>query len=446
MLWIKIGKISLSNKSNTYIACVYNSPKNSTYTKENECNVLQLIVKQLAKFSELDQIIIGGGFNSRIGTKADFIVEDRKDLDFLPEGYELDTFTTHRNNEDVSLNSYGEQLIQLCVASKLRVLNGRTREDLQGHFIYLGYRVVAQWTSENIFQINQVQQLSVQPFTTFSDHRLILLTILWKYPTRIDETNTSNCALEDKSQGFIWNSKLEKLYTEALEKEQGSIKRKDFNELQANKIENKNVEIENLLSNVEDTFINTARKVLIKTRKHKESEVKNRKIGNKKWFSKACNDKCKELKIISNSLNRNPNNHFLRTKFYQLRKVYKSLCKKLKLRYDQQLIKKLETDPNNFWNLLKQLKTGGKFVSNKEDLPPLDEMQEHYMKLLQKQTVCNSFNNEKIKLRNKLNVNQLNKPFDLEEIKQRIIKLNSKKSPGIDCISSEIIKCPVMPY
>ena len=40
------------------------------------------------------------------------------------------------------------------------------------------------------------------------------------------------------------------------------------------------------------------------------------------------------------SLNRNPNNHFLRTKFNQLRKVYKSLCKKLKRRYDQQLIQK----------------------------------------------------------------------------------------------------------
>ena len=42
----------------------------------------------------------------RIGTKADFLVEDEKDLDFLPEGYELDTFTTHRNNKDVSLNSW----------------------------------------------------------------------------------------------------------------------------------------------------------------------------------------------------------------------------------------------------------------------------------------------------------------------------------------------------
>ena len=134
ILCIKIGKNSLKNKSNTHIAYVYNSSKNLTYAKENECNVLQFIEEQLVKFSESNQIIIGGNFNSRIVTKADFIAEDRKDLDFLPEGYELDTFTTHRNNEDVSLNSFGEQLIQLCIASKLRVLNGRTRRDLQGHF------------------------------------------------------------------------------------------------------------------------------------------------------------------------------------------------------------------------------------------------------------------------------------------------------------------------
>ena len=68
--------------------------------------------------------------------------------------------------------------------------------------------------------------------------------------------------------------------------------------MQTNKIENINVEIENLLSNVEDTFINTAGKVLRKTRKHKESEVKNRKIRNKNWFSEACNGKYEDLKII----------------------------------------------------------------------------------------------------------------------------------------------------
>ena len=117
----------------------------------------------------------------------------------------------------------------------------------------------------------------------------------------------------------------------------------------------------------------------------------------------------------------------------------------LKRRYDQQLIKKLETlqaaDPNNFWNLLKQLKTGGKFVSDKKDLPPLDEMQDHYTTLLQKQTVCDSFNDKKIKLRNKLNLDQLNKPFGLEKIKQGIKRLKTKTAPGIDCISREMTKC-----
>ena len=86
------------------------------------------------------------------------------------------------------------------------------------------------------------------------------------------------------------------MYTEALEKELRGIKWKDFNELQTNKVDNINIETENLLSNVEDTFINNAGKVLRTTRKHKESEVKNRNIRNKEWFSKACNEKYKELK------------------------------------------------------------------------------------------------------------------------------------------------------
>ena len=86
------------------------------------------------------------------------------------------------------------------------------------------------------------------------------------------------------------------------------------------------------------------------------------------------------------------------------------------------------TDPNNFWNLSKELKTGGKTVCN-------------CLQFIQ--TVCNSSNKEKTKPRNKLNLDQLNKPFNLEEIKQGIKKFKSKKVPGIDCILSEMIKCSI---
>ena len=78
------------------------------YTKENESNVFDLIDNQLAKISESYQTITGRDFNSSIGTKPDFIAEDREDLNFLSEGYKLDTFTTHRNKKDVSINNYGE--------------------------------------------------------------------------------------------------------------------------------------------------------------------------------------------------------------------------------------------------------------------------------------------------------------------------------------------------
>ena len=92
------------------------------------------------------------------------------------------------------MHSYGEQLIQLCIASKLIVLNGRTRKDLQAHFTYLGYQscstVGLVLASENIFQTNLIQYLSVQTFMTFSDYRPILLKILWKYPTGIDKAKS----------------------------------------------------------------------------------------------------------------------------------------------------------------------------------------------------------------------------------------------------------------
>ena len=59
-------------------------------------------------------------------------------------------------------------------------------------------------------------------------------------------------------------------------------------------------------------------------------------------------------------------------------------------------------------------------MSNKEDSIPLDEMQNHYMKFLQKQTIWDSFNNEEIKSRNKLNV-------DLKSINVLVLKKSNKE-------------------
>ena len=70
------------------------------------------------------------------------------------------------------------------------------------------------------------------------------------------------------------------------QKKKRSIKWKDFNELQTNKIENINVEIENLLSNIEDTFINTAGKVLKKQENIRKARPKIGKLEIKNGLAK----------------------------------------------------------------------------------------------------------------------------------------------------------------
>ena len=46
----------------------------------------------------------GGDFNIRIGTQIDFMIENEKDLIYLPQDYELDTIRSARNNQDTSVN------------------------------------------------------------------------------------------------------------------------------------------------------------------------------------------------------------------------------------------------------------------------------------------------------------------------------------------------------
>ena len=174
IIWIKKDKGVNDYENNIFVACVYNSPKNLRYTMFYDSNVIDRLEQQLKKFSSSDLISIGGYFNSRAGNEPDYITEDTRNMSFLPGDYEPDKFTVSRNNEDVSINYFGQQLLKLCIAAKLRILNGRTRGDLQGHFTYFGFqgckKVDLVLESESLLKSSLIQYLSV-------DHKVILLKI-----------------------------------------------------------------------------------------------------------------------------------------------------------------------------------------------------------------------------------------------------------------------------
>ena len=50
ILWVKITKGFLHADREIFLAGVYNSPKHSNYTKEKNCNVIDILREQLSKF------------------------------------------------------------------------------------------------------------------------------------------------------------------------------------------------------------------------------------------------------------------------------------------------------------------------------------------------------------------------------------------------------------
>ena len=138
-----------------------------------------MLEEQLSKFSSSDIIFIGGDFDSRVGTQDDFIIESENDLAYLPQSYEIDSITSIKNNQDISINDNGRQLLDLCIAAKLRILNGRTGGDLQGHITYIGNKghsaVDLVLASEIcLLQSCLIQYLSVLVLNHLLDHCPIL--------------------------------------------------------------------------------------------------------------------------------------------------------------------------------------------------------------------------------------------------------------------------------
>ena len=54
-------------------------------------------------------------FSSRIGTQKDFMFQNSKDLNFVPESYKPEFVMWSRNNKDFSINYYGVKLLGVYV-------------------------------------------------------------------------------------------------------------------------------------------------------------------------------------------------------------------------------------------------------------------------------------------------------------------------------------------
>ena len=103
-------------------------------TREFSCHVAPrdklwgYIHEEITAFSALGNIMMTGDFNARTGVLIDYIAQGTMSYIPLPPDYTLDKFYP-RLSQDEQVNNYGKELINLCIASKLRIVNGRLNSD-----------------------------------------------------------------------------------------------------------------------------------------------------------------------------------------------------------------------------------------------------------------------------------------------------------------------------
>ncbi|CAG2226179.1 E3.1.11.2 [Mytilus edulis] len=113
----------------------YNGYKCFTNCRQSKTNRSKIFLE--------GNIALIGDLNAHINvSESDYITNEIDDSldDFLPINYIADAVLKSRSTEiSQNTNSYGKQLIELCISAQLRILNGRTLGDSKGKVTFFNH-------------------------------------------------------------------------------------------------------------------------------------------------------------------------------------------------------------------------------------------------------------------------------------------------------------------
>ena len=138
-VWVKLLKTWFGFETDYYLCYAYIPPENSTFYKARGDDTLALIESDILKYSKMGHVMLCGDLNARTKNLPDFILNDEPlDDEIFPQDeisiYELDNNINVRSSQDDKVCARGQKLLSLCIAAKLRILNGRTVGDALGKY------------------------------------------------------------------------------------------------------------------------------------------------------------------------------------------------------------------------------------------------------------------------------------------------------------------------
>ena len=446
MLWIKLCKNFFKFKKDLYISGIYISPASSGYTKRTGIDkiLFEKLESDIVKFTPDNFVMIMGDINAHVNCNdLDFIRNEESDVmeDSIPANYLIDNSHMLRNTAIHQItNEYGNNLLDICIGSQLRILNGRTIGDTIGKPTFHGYNgsSIDDYCICSADFMNSIRYFKVLDFdVTFSDHCPILVNVQSLY---CQHEKTSSQRKSPKHVKWDDNKRTSFLnHINMINKQQFLKRLSEFSNQESVMCNN----IDEMVSYFSLTLQQAAH--INKAQTSVKFSQKRRK-RKKTWYDRDCDLLYRETKHLSRLLGNDPYNINLRQKVYSARKLYNKLIRKKHRQFKGKMLSGLleseKKNPKEFWNSVNELMEKQKSDPS-ADISP--EKWVDYFKSLMNIDYSDNFtgsSNEDY-FKEGLDNTFLNGDISSEEVLKGVKGLKSGKSCGTDEISNEMLQLSV---
>jgi hypothetical protein len=316
-IWVKLKKNFFMRHKDLYIGFVYVAPNMSTLATFNPEDPYQRINEIFSKYQDLGDVIIMGDLNGRTGIKADYIEQDSDEHCPLPELYEIDQIRP-RVNQDHVTNSQGLKLLDLCIANRLRILNGRTLGDITGRLTC--YRPNGSSAVDYVLVpenfIDQIQYFKVHEYQAhLSDHCCISTRIHQQYtpPTQKNEDKNAK-----RIRHYQWSQQIESQFKLVMDSNEITQQINNFMEIDHTKCS-----IDDMVTSTNSIVYNIANKTASRTSKKKKSKPRT----HKRWYDQDCRTLKLRVKHLGKLRSKFPNDPHIIGSLYKTQTEEKRLQK-----------------------------------------------------------------------------------------------------------------------
>ena len=404
------------DKDLIYVGC-YLPPLESKFWHISEhgfgLEVIEKCILEIYENFPQCYIMICGDLNARTGSLN--CHEDPDDFDVLTP---TDDESCRRKSQDQGINSFGEQLVELCNMMDYVILNGMCDYSFDDGCTFIsdsGSSVIDYFIlSRPLLLMLNIKQLTIEDQLE-SDHLPVSLIVNCK--------RQSNDPKQDnfEQERVIWNDNKKDIFMQNLETPQiVDLFNQSINYLDA-------LDVDNAI----DSFV----KGLTKASECMRKTIKKENLRNQ-WYDKECRDAKINAKKKLRAFRKNKLTED-RLEYVKERKLYKKIIKDKKKQYRQTQCAKLAAstkDSSAFWSEVRKLLS----VKRTTDNININVWFDHFEQLFEQED-DNDINN--FGETNDLDSNHmLNSRISEEEVKLAVKNLKSGKSGGLDGILSEMLK------